>query len=364
MFQLESAQAALLDWFGSNQEDLPWRNGRDPYRVWLSETMLQQTQVDTVIPYFERFLRELPDIPSLASAPLDRVLKLWEGLGYYSRARNLHHAAQIVVEQYGGRLPSAVDELVKLPGIGRYTAGAIASLAFDVDAPVLDGNVIRVLARLFDFQEDVSSDSARRTLWRIAGDILPAGRAGPWNEGLMELGRRVCTPKKPSCQICPLREYCQARLAGAQEHRPVKTPRKAIPHVEVAAAIIRADDGRVLIARRPEDKMLGGLWEFPGGKREPGETFAGCLQREIAEELGIEIEVGSQFAVIRHAFTHFKMTMVVFLCRHISGSPQAIGCTAWAWVTPKEFDQYAFPVTDLKVIRALRDGSQLGLFAE
>jgi A/G-specific adenine glycosylase len=326
--------------------------------------MLQQTQVDTVIPYFERFLREFPDFETLTAAHLDRVLKAWEGLGYYSRARNLHRAARMVVSDYGGKLPSTVEGLMALPGIGRYTAGAIASLAFGVDAPVLDGNVIRVLTRLLDIADDVSLESTKQSLWDVAIDLLPAGQSGLWNEGLMELGRTVCTPRKPRCSICPLEPYCQSRAAGTQELRPVKAPRKKIPEVEVAAGIIQGSDGRILIAQRPVDKMLGGLWEFPGGKREQGETLTECLVREIREELGIEIEVGVQFAVVKHAFTHFKMTMIVFLCRHASGTPQALGCAAWEWITPDAFDHYAFPATDRKIIQALQNGSQLGLFAD
>jgi A/G-specific adenine glycosylase len=323
--------------------------------------MLQQTQVETVVPYFERFLEQFPDIPALASAPLDAVLKAWEGLGYYSRARHLHSAAKLVMEQHRGRLPSTVEELVGLPGIGRYSAGAIASLAFGVDAPVLDGNVIRVLTRLLNIDADVSSSSTRQSLWQTAEALIPTGKAGSWNESLMELGRRVCTPKHPACRVCPVSRYCQARQEGVQEQRPVKSPRKKIPHYEVAAAIIRGGDGRILIGQRPVDKMLGGLWEFPGGKREPGETLTECLHREISEELGIEIEVGPQFAVIKHAFTHFKMTMVVYLCRHVAGAPRALGCSAWAWASPAELESYAFPATDRKVIRALQNESQLGL---
>ena len=362
VFQAAQAHTALLAWFAANQADLPWRRDRSPYRVWLSEAMLQQTQVETVIPYFERFLDEFPDIQALAAAPLDRVLKAWEGLGYYSRARNLHRAAKVVVEEHAGLIPATVDELIKLPGVGRYTAGAIASLAYGVDAPVLDGNVIRVLTRLLDIPDDVSSPSIRQALWQTAIDFLPAGQAGPWNESLMELGRRICTPRKPACDACPLAEFCQAKQAGVQALRPVKAPRKKVPHVEVAAGVIQREDGRILIAQRPVDKMLGGLWEFPGGKREPGETLAECLAREIREELGIEIAVGEHFAVVNHAFTHFKMTMYVFKCRHTSGLPQTLGCAAWAWVTPDEFDEYAFPVTDRKVIAALQNGSQPGLF--
>jgi A/G-specific adenine glycosylase len=361
MLQLDAAHKALIDWFKSNQADLPWRRGRDPYRVWLSEIMLQQTQVETVIPYFERFLHQFPDIASLAAASLDQVLKAWEGLGYYSRARHLHQVARLLVEQFDGQLPSTVAELMKLPGIGRYTAGAIASLAFGEDAPLLDGNVIRVLSRLLNLAGDVSSSAVRRSLWQTAEALVPPGKAGLWNEGLMELGRRICTPRHPDCSHCPVKDYCLARQEGVQEQRPVKTRRQPLPHYEVAAAIIRDRKGQILIAQRPIDKMLGGLWEFPGGKRERGETLTDCVQREIAEELGIQIEVGPQFAVVKHSFTHFKMTMTVYLCDYVSGAPQAIGCSAWAWIALDAFDRYAFPATDRKIIQALQNGQPSGL---
>jgi A/G-specific adenine glycosylase len=352
---------ALIAWFGANAEHLPWRRSRDPYTVWVSEIMLQQTQVGTVIPYFERFMARFPTVSALAAAPLDTVLKLWEGLGYYSRARNLHRAAQIVVAEFGGQLPPDPAALRRLPGIGRYTAGAIASLAFGADAPILDGNVIRILTRLFDLPDDVRQSATQGRLWALAGQLIPAGRAGAWNEALMELGRRVCTPASPRCPICPLAAHCAARASGTHEGRPVRRRRARTPHFDVTAAITRRDDGRLLIARRPLEGMLGGLWEFPGGKREPGESLRDCLRRELREELGIEVEVGEQIGTVRHAYTHFRITLYAFACRIIGGEPAAIGCAGWAWVTLDELDRYAFPVTDQKIIAMLRDGGQLAL---
>lgn len=353
---------ALIDWFQRAKADLPWRRTRDPYAIWLSEIMLQQTQVATVIPYYERFLERFPTVHDLAAAPLDNVLKLWEGLGYYSRARNLHRAAQMIVEQYGGAFPSTVEELRALPGVGAYTAGAIASLAFGVDTPVLDGNVIRILSRLFDITDDITQARARQALWELARRLVPSGRADLWNEALMELGRVVCTPRSPSCAACPLAQTCRARQLDAQEQRPVKKRRARTPHYDVAAGVINRDDGRFLIAQRRPDSMLGGLWEFPGGKREPGESLQECLQREIREELGIAIAVGDQIGTIRHAYTHFRITLYVFLCSYIGGDPQAIEVADWAWVALDELDTYAFPVTDQKIIALLRDGGgQLGM---
>jgi A/G-specific adenine glycosylase len=352
---------ALITWFEAHKADLPWRRTRDPYAVWLSEIMLQQTQVATVIPYYERFLARFPTVGALAAASLDEVLKLWEGLGYYSRARNLHRTAQMVVNTFGGVFPSSVDDLLRLPGVGRYTAGAIASIAYGVDVPVLDGNVIRILTRLFDIIDDVSLSSTHTALWDLAGQLLARGRAGAWNEGLMELGRRICTPKSPPCGVCPIADHCEARRLGVQQDRPVKRPRSRTPHYDVTAAVTRRADGRILIAQRPPDGMLGGMWEFPGGKRELGESLPECLRREIREELGMEIAVGEQIGTVRHAYSHFRITLYAFECKPVSGEPQAIGCADWAWVTLEELERYAFPVTDQKIIRMLTDGSQLGM---
>ncbi len=348
--------AALIVWFEAHREDLPWRHTGDPYAVWVSEIMLQQTQVAAVIPYFEQFIAQFPTVEALAAAPLGDVLKQWEGLGYYSRARNLHRAARMVIDQYGGKLPDTIDDLKKLPGIGPYTAGAVGSLAFGLDVPIVDGNIIRVLTRLYNIEDDITQSATRRKLWNLAGEIVPAGRAALWNEGLMELGRQICTPRNPDCEICPLAGHCEAHRLNIQHERPVRSARKTVPHVDVTAAVIREDGGKLLIAQRREDAMLGGLWEFPGGKREKGESLEDCLRREICEELGIEIAVEAQVTTIRHAYTHFKITLHVFECRRTNGEPQAVDCADWAWVTLDEVDRYAFPVTDQKIIATLRDG--------
>jgi A/G-specific adenine glycosylase len=362
---LPALHDALINWFERHKADLPWRRTKDPYAIWLSEIMLQQTQVSTVIPYYERFLTRCPTVQALAAAPLDDVLKLWEGLGYYSRAHHLHRAAQMVVEEFDGAFPARVDDLLALPGVGRYTAGAIASFAFGIDAPVLDGNVIRILARVFNIEEEVTQAATQSALWNLAAQILPPGRAAPWNEGLMELGRRICAPKSPDCAACPLADFCDARQLGIQEQRPVRERKPKTPHYDVTAAVTRREGGRILIAQRPADGMLGGLWEFPGGKREPGESLPDCLRREIREELGIEIEIGDQIGTVRHAYSHFRITLYAFNCRHLSGEPQALGCAAWAWVTLDEMEQYAFPVTDQKIIAMLKNGGgQLGMDLE
>ncbi len=389
--QKSKIQNSLLAWFRAHARDLPWRHDRSPYRVWLSEMMLQQTQVETVIPYFHRFLDRFPTLADLAAAPLGDVLKLWEGLGYYARARNLHKAAKVVVEELHGEWPRTVEGLMALPGIGRYTAGAIASLAFDVRAPVLDGNVMRVLCRLFAIERDPKDAKVREELWGVAEALLPhppsplllnqttlqekgerplpspeAGEshgeashgpgvrsAGEFNESLMELGALICTPRTPNCDACPLVKYCEAKKRGLQDQLPLKTRRKPLPHFEVTAAVIRKN-GRLLIAQRPLGGRLGGLWEFPGGKVEPGETLPQCLRREIKEELGVRIKVGQPITSIDHAYTHFKITLHAFECELVSGKPQALQVENFKWVRMSELKKYAFARTDLRIIEALK----------
>ena len=350
-----SFQTDLLAWYDQHAATLPWRENQDAYRVWLSEIMLQQTQVETVIPYFARFLAAFPTVHTLALARLDDVLKLWEGLGYYSRARNLHQAAQRVSQDFEGEFPQSVDGLLLLPGIGRYTAGAIASIAFGQAAPLLDGNVIRVFARLTDLEADVTLPAVKESLWKLADEWLDRTRPGDYNQALMELGRVVCKPRSPLCVSCPVSQHCKAFSKGTQNQRPVKKRKAATPHYDVTAGMVWNEAGQVLIAQRPLEGLLGGLWEFPGGKQESGETLAECLRRELQEELAIEVEVGELFTVVQHAFTHFKITLHAFTCRHITGQPQAIRVRDWAWITPAELSRYSFGKADREVIRALED---------
>jgi len=349
----------LLPWWDASRVDLPWRRTADPYAIWIAEVMLQQTQIATVIPYYERWLARFPTVETLAAAPLDDVLKAWEGLGYYSRARNLHAAAQRLVAGHGGQLPNTVEELLRLPGVGRYTAGAVASIAFGVRAPLLDGNVIRVLSRVFDVAGDVTQPATRQRLWQLAEALVPDERPGDFNQGLMELGQLICVPQAPRCLICPLAAVCLARQRGTQLERPVRPPRKRTPHYDVVAAVIWRDgqpaaDGQFLIAQRPHAGLLGGLWEFPGGKVEPGETQADALRREIQEELAIEVEPGDFLVEVAHAYTHFRITLRAFHAAYTGGQPQHLGVADHAWVTLAEVERYAFAVTDRKIIAALR----------
>jgi A/G-specific adenine glycosylase len=342
----------LLAWYEDHRRDLPWRRTRDPYRIWVAEVMLQQTRVETAIPYYHRFLECFPTVEHLARASLDEVLKVWEGLGYYARARNLHAAAQIVVASHGGELPHTWEELLALPGIGPYTAGAILSVAFGQEVPALDGNARRVLCRLFNVDQDPRRPAAQRRLWTLAHELLPPSQAGAFNQALMDLGTLICTPRNPSCGTCPLTDLCQARQLKRQGELPVRAPRRAIPHRDVTAGVIWKGD-RLLIAQRLPQGLLGGLWEFPGGKQEAGESLPHCLQREIREELGIEIEVGELFLTLQHAYSHFRITLHVFRCRYKGGQPQALDCADWRWVPVDELPRFAFPVADQKIVAAL-----------
>ena len=344
--------APLLAWYDQHARRLPWRGSIDPYVVLVSEVMLQQTRVETVIPYFERWMQRFPNLESLAEAPLQEVLAAWEGLGYYSRARNLQRAAQMVMNEFNGKIPSDLTSLRRLPGVGRYTAGAIASIAFGQPAATLDGNIRRVLSRVFNVSEDARSPAGQRQLWSLAAGQLPIDRPGDYNQALMDLGATICTPQAPDCPVCPLTTTCQARDLGLQTQRPVLMPRPALPHITVTAAIIQRDS-QVLITQRPPHGLLGGLWEFPGGKLQEGETLPDCLQREIREELDVTVEVGSQAGVYRHAYTHFRLTLHAFFCRLLSGEPRPLQVAALRWVQPAELGTYPMGKVDRQIALSL-----------
>jgi A/G-specific adenine glycosylase len=316
--------------------------------------MLQQTRVATVIGYYQRFLDRFPTVAALAAAELPAVLKAWEGLGYYSRARNLHAAARCVVADFAGRVPADPDQLRRLPGVGAYTAAAIASIAFGRDVPVLDGNVTRVLARVFRLRENPATAAAQRRLLGWARPLIPPGQAGTINQALMDLGATVCTPRSPRCPACPLAAHCQAFARGEQADLPRKAPRKPIPHYDVAAAVIWRG-GRVLIDRRKPTGLLGGLWEFPGGKRRPGETLEAAAIREVREEVGLTVRPTAHLITVRHAYSHFRITLHVFQCRPQAGRARPIACDAVKWVRLADLDDYAFPKANHKIIAALRE---------
>jgi A/G-specific adenine glycosylase len=347
-----SRRSRLLRWYQSHHRNLPWRQIRDPYRIWISEVMLQQTQVDTVIPFYRKFLKRFPTIRSLARADLSDVLKVWEGLGYYARARHLHKAAKLLVAEHGGKLPNNYADLRRIPGIGDYTAAAISSIVFGEPAAVLDGNARRVMARWIALRDDVAATESQKLLTAAAQQNLDRRQPGDWNQAVMELGATICLPRNPRCGDCPVAFSCEGNHLNLQHLIPVKKPRKAIPHYQVTAAVLEKN-GRILIARRHEKGLLGGLWEFPGGKQEAGETLPAALKRELREELAIEVKVGEKFQEVDHSYSHFRITLHVFRCRLISGRPKPRGCAEIKWVKPHELNRYAFPRADRRVIEKL-----------
>ncbi len=345
----------LLHWYQKHRRDLPWRKTIDPYKIWVSEIMLQQTQVQTVIAYYERWIRQFPDVKSLAEAPEDAVLKAWQGLGYYRRAKNLKVAAQEIAARHAGIFPSSLTEIRGLSGVGDYTAGAIASIAFNQPVCAVDVNVLRVGARVLYLRPDTTPAKARSTIAAQVAAWIPKGMARHFNQALMELGAMICLPAAPRCPICPLREFCAARKAGVQDDVP---PRKAGSQREkltVVAGVLRDSMGRILIQKRPPEGLMGNLWEFPGGKKESGESLEKALEREWREELGIGIKAGQKFMTVRHAYTRFDVQLHVFFCSLVSGRPKALWAEEIRWVPLEDLDSFAFPSANAKIVQRLRN---------
>jgi A/G-specific adenine glycosylase len=348
------AAGALLAWFAGNARPMPWRETSDPYRIWLSEIMLQQTQVAAVIPYYRRFLDAFPDIGSLAAASVDALMKQWEGLGYYSRARNLHRCAGIVVRERGGEFPSDPEALESLPGIGRSTAGAIASIAFGKDAAILDGNVKRVVSRLAAIVGDGSRAGAKARMWAVSERLVLPGTGRDTALALMDLGAVVCTPRRPACGDCPLKPWCRACAAGNPEAYPGKSARKARPLREAVAAVIEDPAGRLLIRRRPDAGLLGGLWEFPGVFLEAGESQEAALGRWGREAGAGGLIPSRRIATIRHAFTHFGLRLHGWRC--LARSP--FSPTAGSWVALEDLSNHAFPKAHQMLIEKMKEDGQ------
>jgi A/G-specific adenine glycosylase len=351
---LVELRRSLLAWYADHGRDLPWRRTRDPYAIWVSEIMLQQTQVKTVLPYYERWLQQFSRVQDLAQADQQTVLKCWQGLGYYARARNLHRAAQQVMQDHGGIFPQELEVVLGLPGIGRTTAGGILSAAFNQPTPILDGNVKRVLARLVALPKPPAK--ALPQLWHYSSTVLDSDRPRDFNQALMDLGAMVCTTKQPSCDACPWQWSCQAYNRAIQSELPMREPTAPLPHKTIGVAVIWNDQDQILIDRRPQKGLLGGLWEFPGGKIEAGETIQDCIRREIQEELAIDVGVGDHLITINHAYTHFRVTLQVYHCWHLRGIPQPLECDEIRWVTMDALDQFPFPKANGQIIEAIRAG--------
>ncbi|PWN06166.1 A/G-specific adenine glycosylase [Rhodohalobacter mucosus] len=345
----------LLTWYRREKRDLPWRKTDDPYRIWVSEIMLQQTRVDTVIPYWHRFLAAFPTVHHLANADRQQVLKLWEGLGYYSRGRNLHDAARTVADKYDGRLPDTYEKISALKGIGPYSAAAILSIAFNKPYAVVDGNVIRVITRYFGIEEDIRSASVRNRVREHAEELIPNNEPGDFNQAVMELGATVCTPKNPQCSSCPVSAGCIANQTSRTDVIPYKSKAKKIPHHKIGVGLIVNQSGKLLIALRPEDAMLGGLWEFPGGKNDTGESLEETVIRELREELGVEVRVSEKYMQLKHAYSHFKITLHAYWCTIISGNPQPKSSEKLKWVSLDELEQHPFPKANKILVEGLQN---------
>lgn len=344
----------LLAWFAAHARPLPWRATYLPYHVWLAEIMAQQTQMDRVVPYWTRFVAAIPSIPALAAAEEAHVLKLWEGLGYYRRARNLMACARVLCQDFGAELPRDPAVLQGLPGIGPYVAAAIASIAYGVDIPVLDANVLRVAARLLALEAPVTAPATRRQITAFCQEHLPPGQARDFNQGLMELGALVCTPTAPRCPACPLASHCQARLQGRTETLPVRPPRRAAVAIPMATGLVWLGD-RVLVQQRQADDVWGGLWEFPGGVIETGESPEAAVCREMAEETGLVVAHPRPLGVFRHSVMHYRITLHAFQVR-LESDPADLRPTeaqAARWATWAEVRTLAFPAGHRQLVEAL-----------
>ena len=334
----------LLHWYNNNKRALPFRKTNDPYKIWVSEVMLQQTQIKTVIPFYNRWVKEYPTLKSAANANLDKLLKLWEGLGYYSRCRNFHKALKIVEQKYKGEIPNSLDEFLSLPGVGEYTAGAVLSIGYQKCISAIDGNVTRVMARILGIKNLTIKN--KRRIKRNVQKLIPKTDPGNFNQGLMELGALICTPTKPKCEICPVSNFCKAYKYNEPALYPLKKKKKANPHYTVVAGIIWRDD-KFFIQKRDENAMLGGLWEFPGGKVENGESLEDALSREIKEECNFIPVIKNKAGFVKHSYSHFSIS---FHCFHCSENGNGFNQgNRGAWITIKEIESYTFPKANHKI---------------
>jgi A/G-specific adenine glycosylase len=343
----------LLKWFQANQRKLPWRENRDAYKIWISEVMLQQTQVNTVIPYFIKFIKQFPNIKSLANANTQEVLKLWEGLGYYARARNMFRAAQMINQNHEGKIPIDYKETINLPGFGDYITAAVLSQAFNLPYPVVDGNVKRLLSRVFLIDSPVKSSKSKKTFKDKAALLLDQTHPGDFNQAMMELGALVCKPNNPLCMNCPVSKYCNAFLENKQNSFPVKTKKKPVPEYQIVVGIIYKN-GRVLIVQRKSTGLLGGMWEFPGGKIKKDENANDACIREMKEKVNLTISLPEFVTEIKHAYTHFKIKMEIIRCQYLSGKISLKEHQDFRWIKINEISDYPVHRANLKILQFLK----------
>jgi A/G-specific adenine glycosylase len=352
-FAVEQFQQDLIGWFEKEQRDLPWRKDNDPYKVWVSEIMLQQTKVDTVIPYFNKFIEQFPTLEALAEADEEEVLKAWEGLGYYSRIRNLHAAVKEVKEQYGGKIPDNREQFSKLKGVGPYTTGAVLSIAYGIPEPAVDGNVMRVLSRIFLVWEDIAKTGTRKLFEAIVRQIISRENPSYFNQALMELGALICTPRNPACLLCPVQAHCRALQEGVQAELPVKTKKTSIKQVAIVAAVLKDEYGKVLIHKRDSDGLLANLWEFPNCEvvhsRENPERQ---LEKFLKEEYGAIVQLEKPFAILEHVFSHLVWNITVYEGKLVSGFTET---EQLKLVDEQEIGLYAFPVSHQRIWREYKE---------
>ena len=349
---MEIFQQSLFNWFHKNSRNLPWRKSYSPYQVWISEIMLQQTQMDRVVVYFNKWIKRFPGVASITGAGEEEVLKLWEGLGYYSRARNIIKTAKLLIENHQGKLPADHQALIGLPGIGPYTAGAIMSIAFNREYPLVDANIERLFARLFNLGKPVKDKKTHTFIWQKAKELIPRGRAREFNQALMELGALVCIPQNPRCKICPVAAHCLAFSLDLVSKRPVPgKPSKTI-FIEMATGIVE-HDGRMLIQKRKPTGVWPNLWEFPGGRLEPGETPEMALVREYLEETELTVGNLRKITTVQHSYTIYRVTLHCYFCSLLDGRHEPVLHTAqeYRWVAPEELSDYAFPAGHRKFIK-------------
>ena len=353
MTKIQSLRQSLISWYLANHRDLPWRKTTNPYHIWVSEVMLQQTQVNTVLPYYRKFLQRFASLEHLARADLQDVLKVWEGLGYYARARNLHRAAGLILSHHHGIMPDGWEDFRKLPGVGDYIAAAVLSIAFEKPYAVVDGNVKRVLARLLLVKAPVNKSTSIKIFKEAADRLLSPQNPATFNQAMMELGATVCKPQQPLCSACPLQRMCLAHGTGRVGEYPKKLKRSATPQFKIVVGVV-FKNRNVLITRRKAEGLLGGLWEFPGGKIQKNEKIKDACIREIKEETNLSVSVDSHLSRIKHAYTHFKIIMDVFCCSYISGKVELNGPVDHRWIKLDELDDYPFPKANHKFFPELK----------
>ncbi|MCS5698610.1 8-oxo-dGTP diphosphatase MutT [Cyanobium sp. FGCU-52] len=366
--RVPALRRSLLAWWQLHgRHAIPWKlnpagsppaegEPLDPYPIWVAEVMLQQTQLAVVLPYWHRWMATLTDLGALAAAREQEVLLLWQGLGYYARARRLHQGARLLWDRAqageGNPWPGDLEGWQALPGIGRSTAASILSSAYDRPAALLDGNALRVLARLT--AHPLPPRRAHAGFWRLSESLLDRRRPRAFNQALMDLGATVCTPRSPACGACPWSRSCAAYAAGDPARYPVKDQPRPAPFEVIGVGVVLNASGQVLIDQRLQEGLLGGLWEFPGGKQEPGEPIEATIRRELQEELAIEVEVEEELVVVEHAYSHKRLRFVVHLCRWLSGDPRPLASQQVRWVMPADLDAYPFPAANARIIEALR----------